>query len=463
MSSRTFKRMITIALIFLLLLILLFAVFSFIYFNRTTIYEGVSINGIDVSGLNRMEAMAKLRNSFAEALNNKILVLKYEDYQYSASFSDLNVQYDYYKAVNNGFKIGRKGNIFDRFTDIFDCKINGRNLTLELIYKKGKVDVLIEDIKKDLNVKSQDATIEYVNWNFKTAPEVVGRRVQEDLLKTRIIQGILYGKEIHIPVQAHTPKITEELLKKIQHPIAEFTTYFGASSEARKNNIKIASLKINGSVILPSNVFSFNESTGERSRNTGYMESKVIVDGKFVPDIGGGVCQVSTTLYNAILRGNFEIVERHHHSIPVSYVPKGEDATVSYGYLDLKFRNNFDFPIYIQAKASSSAVTFRIFGGEVDGNIKTKIVSILQEKVKPEIEKHVDNSLAPGATTIVQEGRYGYKVSTYRVIYEDGEEIKRELISNDFYKPKRYILRIGPGSTKESILQIENTGGKLVQ
>ena len=271
------------------------------------------------------------------------------------------------------------------------------------------------------------------------------------------------NKEIRIPVKSHIPKITEAILKEIQHPISEFTTYFASSSQGRKNNIKISSIKVNGSVVLPNEVFSFNECTGERTWDTGYMESKVIIDGRFVPDVGGGVCQVSTTLYNAVLRANLEIVERHPHSIPVRYVQKGKDAAVSYGYLDLKFRNSYEFPIYIQSKVTSSVVTFRIFGGKVNENRQTNIISILQETINPEIEKHVDNSLIPGSMIIVQKGRYGYKVNTYKVIYENKKKKKRELISNDFYKPKKYILRVGPKTTIESILQIENSGGKLIQ
>lgn len=457
------NRIITLTLLFMLLLILLLAILSFIYFNKTTIHAGLSINGIDVSGLNRIEAMEELRGSLTEKLNNKTLALKYEGYEYTTTFEDLGIQFDYYKGITNGFRVGRQGNFFQKLKEIFDCKVYGKNIPLELIYERGKIDILIENIKKDLNENSQDATIEYVNWNFKTKSEVVGKKVQEDLLRTKITQGILHNNEIQIPLKSYVPRVTEELLKKIQYPIAEFTTYFGSSSEARKNNIKVASMKIDGTVTLPSEVFSFNKSTGERDYNTGYMESNIIVDGKFVLDVGGGVCQVSTTLYNAILRANLEIVERHHHSLPVGYVPKGEDATVSYGYLDLKFKNTHDFPIYIQTKVSTSAVTFRIFGGKFDEKRHIGIISILQEKVKPEIEKNINNSLAPGEMVIIQEGRYGYKVNTYRVIYENGEEVKRELISNDFYKPRKYILRVGPESTRESIIQMENAGGKLVK
>ncbi|MTI46994.1 MAG: hypothetical protein FH761_04100 [Firmicutes bacterium] len=457
------KKFFQISIGIILTIVVALMIFSYILLNRTTIYEGINISGVDVSKLNRMEAIEKLQNEFEDEINKSVLILRYEDYIYKAKYSDLGVGYDYYKAVEDSLAIGRQKSIIEKLKDILHVRINGGNIGLGLLYDDKKIDRIIEDVRKDICINSEDAKIEYINGSFNITPEVIGQKINIDVFRMRIIAALKSSKEVKVPVEKDLPKITEKMLDKIKANVGGFSTSFGGSSEARKNNIQVATMKINGQLILPGEVFSFNKATGFRNRETGYMISKVIVDGKFVDDIGGGVCQVSTTLYNAVLRAGLEIVERTHHSLPVGYVPKGADATVSYGYLDLKFKNNYDFPIYIRGLANSYAVTFQIYGGQISGSRSIDIVSEIEERVEPDVEKRIDNNLAPWSTEILQQGRYGYKVKTYRVFYEDGEVVKRELISDDFYKPKKYIIRVGPGNSKTSSIQDNNYKGRLVQ
>lgn len=463
MNRISAKRILVIFIVIMLIFFLGILLISYVLLNRTTLHSGLTINGIDVGGLNGMEAVERLRKSHQEDLENTDMVLIYDNYTYKAKYRDLGVKYDYYKAVEEGYGIGREGNSIHSLKDIITTRLYGKSISLDIIYDQEKIDRLVENIKKDLSINSENAKIEYVNGSFKTTPEVIGQSVNVKLLRSRIIAGLSNQGRVIIPIDKEIPKITEKALSKIEHSLSKYTTIFAGSSHGRKNNIKISAMKIDGQLIMPGEIFSFNKTTGSRSRENGYMESKVIIDGKFVNDIGGGVCQVSTTLYNAALRSNLEIVERYHHSLPVSYVPKGEDATVSYGYLDLKFKNNYDFPIYIRTIMTSYAVTFKMYGGSIGGNRQIDIVSVLEEKVKPQVEKKIDNSLAPWETQTIQEGRYGYKVKTYRVIYEDGKVVQRELISHDYYKPKNRILKVGPNASKQSSIQDNNNRGRLVQ
>lgn len=458
-----FKRISVVLITSLIISILMITVFLYLLLNKTTIYGGITIQGTKVSGLNRMEAIECLKKNYNNQLKEDVLVLRYNNYVYKVKYEELGVSYDYYKAVEEAYSVGRKGSFINRAKYIISTKKKGKNIALQLTYNDTKIDSLIEDVRKDLCINSENAKIELINGVFVITPESDGSKINVNIFKNKIIKGLLGFKIVEIPVEKEIPKITEKLLSKIKYTLSEFTTYFGGSSEARKNNIELASLKIDSTIILPGEIFSFNKVTGVRDQRAGYMESKVIVDGKFVNDIGGGVCQVSTTLYNVALKAGLEIVERHHHSIPVGYVPKGKDATVSYDYLDLKFKNNNEFPIYIQAIPTSYTVTFKMYGDKITENRYIEIETILEEKVNPQMEKTIDKNLKIGTTIIVKKGRYGYKVKTYRLVYENKKLIKRELISEDFYKPQKYILKIGPNNTQESTLRTDNPRARLVQ
>ncbi|SHH60257.1 Vancomycin resistance protein YoaR, contains peptidoglycan-binding and VanW domains [Caloranaerobacter azorensis DSM 13643] len=434
----------------LIVLILLSAIFIFVLLNITTIHKGVKINDIDVGGLNRNEAILYLEKELGYKLNNKFIKLIYENYKYIIEYKELGITYDYYKAVDEAFLIGRQGNMIKRIKDILHTRINGCNIEMGLLYDDVNLRSIIDRVSKDIDVESKDAYIVYSKSGFKLFSEVYGKRVNKEELESRIIKAILAGGSVEIPVEIEEPKITEDMLKHIKDRLGSFTTNFAGSSLGRKYNIKLASSSINGKVILPGEIFSFNETTGPRDANAGYKEAKIILDGDLTSGVGGGVCQVSTTLYNAVLLSDLKIEERHPHSIPATYVKKGLDATVAYDYLDFKFSNNTDYPVYIHSEIKDNRLTITIFGKKVKKNRVIKIKSKIIQVLKPEVEIKVDKNLKPGTKNILQKGRYGYKVKTYKEIYENGKKIKTEVISSDYYRPRKEIIKIGPGQTDES-------------
>ncbi|KPU27087.1 VanW family protein [Caloranaerobacter sp. TR13] len=437
------KYFVKIFLIILVVLILLFTLFIFISLNITTIYKGVKINNIDVGGLDRNNAIIHLKRELGYKLNNKFVKLIYQDYKYIIEYKELGITYDYYKATNEAFSIGRQGTIINRIRDILYVRANGYNIEMGLLYNDMKLINIINKVSKDINVESKDAYIVYSKNGFKIFSEVYGRKVNREKLKSRIINAVLVGGFVEIPVDLEKPKITKNMLKQIKDRLGSFTTTFAGSSPGRKHNINLASSSINGKILLPGEIFSFNETTGPRDANAGYKEAKIILDGDLTPGIGGGVCQVSTTLYNAVLLSNLKIEERHPHSIPATYVKKGLDATVAYDYLDFKFSNNTNYPVYIHSEVKDNNLTITIFGKK-DKNREVKIKSEIIQVLEPEVEIRIDEKLEPGTKNILQKGRYGYKVKTYKEVYENGRKIKTEIISSDYYKPRKEIVKIGP-------------------
>lgn len=194
---------------------------------------------------------------------------------------------------------------------------------------------------------------------------------------------------------------------------------------------------------MPGESMSFNETTGPRAKKFGYKEASVIIAGEYTPDVGGGVCQTSTTLYNALLLADVTILERSPHSIPAKYVKFGQDAAVAFGFLDLKFRNDFDYPIYFDSKIVGDRIYFYVYGDRQSKDYTVKIDSEIVETIHAKEETVLDKTLEPGSKVLVQEGRTGYKVNTYKSIIKNGKTVSRDLISKDFYRPRNFIYRIG--------------------
>lgn len=230
----------------------------------------------------------------------------------------------------------------------------------------------------------------------------------------------------------------------------DFSTVYSSSNENRSGNIALATKKINGTVIMPDETFSFNETVGKRTAANGFKEAKVILDGEFTSGIGGGVCQVSTTLYNCALIAGLEITEANQHSLPVSYVAPSLDAMVS-DYSDLKFKNNTGYPVYIFGYTQNKTVRFQIFG------IKGKTLSVTSEisKILP-FEKSL--VYRPDATDgeIIREGKNGYESDAYLIYTENGMTVKRK-IRHNVYKPQNELV-----SSKYDGLKSEETQRKEV-
>ncbi|WP_352404860.1 VanW family protein [Sporanaerobacter acetigenes] len=412
--------------------------------NRDTIYEGIKIGKFDVGNMTKAQALNKIKGELEEDLAGKQMTLKYEDKNYNVKIADLGFHYNYEKAVNEAYSIGREGNIINKLKTIIDTKKYGKTLGLETSYDKNLINDLAHEISRDINLESKEAVFNFNGGKMHVTDEIVGRKTDTELLKQLIDENVYKLEDVDIPVEKIQPKATKAQLSRINGVIGQFSTSFKTSSSDRKENIRVAAKSIDGKLLMPGDTVSFNEITGPRSKQNGYREANVILEGEFTPGLGGGVCQVSTTLYNALLNADVKVVERHPHSIPAKYVSYGQDAAVSFGGLDLKFRNDFDFPIYIHTKVSSDNIYIYVYGDVNTKNYNVKINSELVEKVEPVVETILDNSLKPGEKVLQQVGRTGYKTKTYKSIIKNGKVVKKELLHSDYYKSRKYIYKIGP-------------------
>lgn len=250
-------------------------------------------------------------------------------------------------------------------------------------------------------------------------------------------------EEYIIPLKIIKPQITVASLgtQAFTDKLAIFTTDFDASNENRANNLKLAAEKLNGIVVNPGETFSYNQTIGQRTIAAGFKEANAYSGGDVVLDVGGGICQLSSTLYNATLLANLEIVERHNHSFKTAYVAAGRDATVSWGSIDFKFKNNRNYPIKIESQAEDGVVTVNIYGIKQDDDYTVLIESKETEVIKQNVEYKEDNSLEKGKEVVERYGENGCKSETYKTLLKNGVVVSREIISKDTYNALSKIIR----------------------
>jgi vancomycin resistance protein YoaR len=264
-----------------------------------------------------------------------------------------------------------------------------------------------------------------------------------------LIENKLIGRDFspfNLEVDLIYPRIQYDDISGIEEVVASFSTSFNSANINRTHNIKLACERINNKILLPNDVFSMDASLGTRTKENGFKDAPVIVNGKLIEGVGGGVCQVTTTLYVAVLEAKLEVVERVNHSIPLGYVAAGQDATISEGYIDFKFRNNKDYAYLISASVEGNRVVIRLFGKRNATKHKVKLKSVITEYLNPpEAEIIIDNTLPAGTTQVERKPVQGLKVTVYRETYDENNRlIEREKISEDVYQPVRGRIRVSP-------------------
>ncbi|MDO4391697.1 MAG: VanW family protein [Clostridium sp.] len=253
--------------------------------------------------------------------------------------------------------------------------------------------------------------------------------------------------EYTIPLKVTYPNVTTNQIGNEAFPdlLSQFSTSFTSSGYNRSNNIILSSAKLNGLVLMPGEEFSYNQAVGQRTRAAGFREAGAYSNGKVVQEVGGGICQVSSTLYNAVLYANLEIVERTNHYFNPGYVKAGLDATVSWGGPDFRFRNNRNYPIRIVTDTSGKKLKVYIYGLKTDDDCTVVLDPRYISSVPYKTTYQNDASLATGETRVISSGSNGCKTATYKYVYDkNGTLISSECISRDTYSPHNKVVAVGP-------------------
>lgn len=461
-----------IAVAFIAVGLLLFCQFYFgdTISSKTTYYNNTHINGVNVSGMTREEAQNMLTNDMIEKKDKINITLKNGNKEWKIKGEELSIIGNFQPTLNEVIEYGREGNIFTKKKVENQIKENGLyvNVPFEDMFGgiENKLDTILADIenahKKNEVIFKPDALV-----MFSLNEGNVGLVVNREQLFKEINNALISGQDsvIDIPVQEITPENSlEEFVKEITMR-SKFTTDYSKSSNDRKSNIALALSKFNGMIVEPGETISFNKTTGARTVENGYKNAKIIVGGKYVAGIGGGVCQASTTLYNALLRADLEILQVNHHSLPASYVPLSFDAMVSEGYADLVFKNNLDTPIFIKSYCDETNVCVEIYGEKLEDGLKietrAELVKIIphggDDIVTDHSGEYEDKVLYKGEYFRLKYPQEGYETRGYLQYIKDGEVVKEKEIRHDRYLPQNGIIVEGSSAIEEGMTLPENS------
>ncbi len=289
------------------------------------------------------------------------------------------------------------------------------------------------------------AAVRWVGGTVQTTPETTVLKLDAKALPEATIAALQGDRTVDLPVVAGEKRVPDAALAGLTDLVSEYTTNFPASNRPRCANIKLASSKLNGVILMPGERLSFNGTVGMRTLRGGFKLAGVYKAGKHDVGVGGGICQVSTTLYNASLFANLRIRQRSNHSLPVAYVPLGRDATVDYGSLDLVVENSTKGPIAVVDTYRPGRLTFRILGKK-DPSLKVKVVQEGSRSWDMPIKTRLDRSLRPGGRRIVEPGSRGHAVNTYRLVYRNGKLVERQSLGRSTYGGGTRIVAIGPAA-----------------
>lgn len=439
------------------LLILMMLVITFMVTNNNIIYaidlngkilENVYVQDIDLSGLTKEEAARKI-NSYIE--QNNEFELFYNNEEITVDKKTLDVDYKVNELVNKAYDVGRdKDLVTDMKTKISLKKGEKEIIPITCSYNVKKVENLIDKIYSKLYISSKDASAKVVDGNVVVYEGHKGQAVNKEKLKDIIIYKIenLDSSQSEIPLNVLNPKYTYDQLMKIDTLLGRYETYFNPKRKNRVNNITVAAKSTSDILVNTNEKFSFNQQLRDNDAYNKLKVAPIILNGKHDKGVGGGICQVSTTIYNAALYAGMDIVQITNHSIPSPYVTKGRDATVSNGYMDFVFKNNNNTPIIVHNEIFENKIVSKIYGCNSDKRnieVETEIVETIKNK---KIYKS-DSKLEKGSKVVEQEGRLGYTVNTFRLYKSNNEVLKKELVNTSYYPPCDEIILKG---TKDSTL-----------
>lgn len=421
--------------------------------ERSTFYDGVVIDGVDVGGRKYDEVLAYFQekdDSYAQALS---FSFTFNGLRWSLSAADLGYSTNTRSIIDSAHRIGRYGTLEERYAQVNRVQTEGMSYSITRNYDAALLKDKVEEIAAELSYPAGNASVKSFDVSSRTftfSDSTPGAKVEpRDLYNsaTSVIESGIGGQEIAVVQTAIAPTKSKSELAANYGRITSATTSASGSTKNRLTNIELALSSFNGYRLGPGESFSFNGTVGQRTTAKGYKSAGAFSDGLLTQEVGGGICQTSTTLFNAAVKANLTIVERSPHSRPVTYVDKGKDAAVSWPGPDLVFKNPTDEPVYLVAYLTKdNNVVVEVYGRLLENGMSIKVEATTTDTLKPGADTvTVNHSLAPGSTKVIEKARNGYKAVAYKIYLDkNGNEIKREELCRSTYRSSGAIIEVGP-------------------
>lgn len=423
--------------------------------NDNRISEGIYIESVYVGGMTAEEAQAAL-DAYIEELNAKELTLTAGDKQVRFNISEMGFAVTNEGIVREAMSVGKTGSLLKRYKDLADLEQGDLVLELGVSVDTEIVTALLNDNLGKIDTKAVNNGLIRENGEFTYVPGRTGIAVNVGPSVALIEEYVKdeWNREdatIELSAEITQPKGSEEELAKVKDILGSYHTNFRTSVAARITNIEVATARINGTVLYPGEVFSVNETILYRSAENGYEMAGSYEGGQTVQSYGGGVCQVSTTLYNAVILAELGITERQNHSMTVAYVPLAQDAAIAGDYLDFKFTNTTEYPIYLEGYTKGKDLYFNIYGVETRPSNRTISFETVVLSTEDPGTQYTAIELPVGTVTQTQSKHIGYKTQLWKIVKEDGVEVSREKFNTSNYKSSPKKLAIGIATDDEGL------------
>ena len=412
------------------------------------ICDNIYIGNVNVSGLTKKEARELMKEHLQEDMALKI-TMKVGDRSAEATLEELGLSYkDIGKVVDKAAGYGKKGRLFTRYRQIKGLKKEKLVLGEGFVLDAEKTKAVIDERVEGLADHAVDASIAKSGDGFEIIKEKKGKTVDEKASEEMIVDYLNdrwdhKGFKVKMAVKTEEPSIKAKDLESIKDELGSFSTDAGGGE--RWKNLKTGVDKINGTILMPGDELSVHDTTAPYDAEHGYVEAGSYENGQVVDSFGGGICQVSTTLYNAVLYSELEVLERYPHSMLVAYVDPSRDAAIAGDYLDLKFKNSYETPVYIAAEIdSANQMRFTIYGKDTRAEGRT--VEYESETLTTEdygVTYKENKEAELGSVQYAGSPHTGKTARLWKVVYQDGAEVSRDIINNSTYEKSDQIIEVG--------------------
>ena len=409
---------------------------------------GLTVDNESFAGRDAQEAILSLEQ-YIRDMEEKKIFLDIAGDVFDTSFRHLGYSWDNEEEVKETITKYTTGNVVERFVLKEELAQNPVSLSLDAGVDRQKVEDFVSEHGAGIDAEAVDATIRREGSSFVITESQRG--VAHDLEKTladleEAISSSEAGEDITLAasVVVTEPAVSKEELEKIDSVLGTYTTNFSSSSAARATNIQVGTSKIDGFLLMPGETLSGYDCMNPFTVANGYKIAHAYENGQVVDSVGGGACQIATTLYNASLRAEIEITQRQNHSMTVGYVPASADAAIAGTYKDIKVTNNRDYPLYVEGIVSGRNLTFTIWGQEDRPENRTiEFVSEILSSTPAGVTYQDDPTLPMGREVKVSSGHNGRRSKLWKVVKVDGVEVERTLVSTDSYMVSNSIVRRG--------------------
>lgn len=425
--------------------------------SGNTISEGIYIGNVNVSGKTAGEAQQDVEAYIEELKGTAVDFRVMDGNQVEVTAGELGLTWANPEVVQEAVALGKKGNIIQRYKALQDLRHENKVFELTYDFDKESIRRILTERCGEYNTEAKDAVLTRENGAFSIIPGQSGYVIDEEASINQIYDYLINQWDfndtaVDVAAKVQEPRGTEEELSQVKDVLGTFTTSYSSSGSSRSANVANGCDLIAGTTLYPGDEFSTYEAVSPFSVDNGYFMAGSYMNGQVVDSLGGGICQVSTTLYNAVLNAELEVTERYNHSMIVTYVDPSADAAIAESSgKDFKFRNNLDAPIYIEGITTpDKKITFTIYGAETRAPGREVVYeSVVLERIAPDTEVINTDASRPVGYCSVQSAHIGYKAQLWKVVRENGVEVSREQVNSSSYMKAPRSATVGIATEDE--------------